>query len=210
MIRQVSGPTLNPADIHPDLPAHQAEMITRCPYLRLSVEREHTVWSAYTADPGDKASMLDLLIGYAEEVRQARRSHGPLVCRNVALVGPTDTKAAQELMEIPVWLARNLYAPVQIIVDRFWIGIGRLPGRGRSPMLHVPIAYFMIRCGIAHRDRIVVSQRLDPGLAALRAGPGDDNHDVVAAVLGCRAATAAQEWLRLRMLFPLPAASRMK
>jgi hypothetical protein len=87
-------------------------------------------------------------------------------------------------MEMPVWVARNLYAPVQIIVDRFWVGIGRRPGRGRSVMPPVPISYFMIRCGIANRDRVIVSPRPEVELAALRAGPGDDGRDVLTSHLG--------------------------
>lgn len=205
MITRIAGPTIDPADVHPDLVEHQAEMIRRCPYLGPSVERELTVWSAYAAVPGDERALFSLLVGYAEEVRAARRQRGPLVCRNVALFGPQDVGEAQALMEWPVWLARNLYAPVQIVVDRFWIGIGRRPDRGRSIMPHVPVSYFMVRCGIAHRDRVIVSQRRPDELAALREGPGDDGRDVFAAQLGREVQDPADVWDELTEAFPAPA-----
>lgn len=104
--------TTDPARVHPDLPAHQAEMIRRCPYLGPSVRRGLTVWSAVEAEPGDEPDLFGLLIEHGEQVRAKRRTHGPLVCHNVALFGPTDDQAAKRLMERPVWVARNLYAPV--------------------------------------------------------------------------------------------------
>jgi hypothetical protein len=204
VIREVHGATLEPADIHPGMPAHQATMVERCPYLRPSVERGLTVWSAYTADPGDGCELFALLVRYAEAVRQARRADGPLVCRNIAIHGPDNPEAAKALMDWPAWLARNLYAPVQLVIDRFWIDIGRNPTTGQSVMPHLPVSFFMVRCGIAHRDRLIVSQRPAPELAALRAGPGDDGRDVFASTLSVATADPVKAWDELTALFPVP------
>lgn len=171
------------------------------------MERELTVWSAYAAEPGDERALFTMLVGQAEEVRTARKRRGPLVCRNVALFGPRNVQEAQALMEWPVWLARNLYAPVQIIVDRFWIDVGRKPRQGRAPMPHVPVSYFMVRCGIARRDRVIVSPRSMEELAALRNGPGDDGQDVFTAQLGRPIGNPAHAWGELVNAFPVPSAT---
>lgn len=204
MIRQVHGATIDPADIHPGMPSHQAAMAARCPYLRPSVERKLTVWSAYTAEPSDGRELFALLVRYAEAVRTARRTNGPLVCRNIAIHGPEEAEAAKALMDWPAWLARNLYAPVQLVVDRFWIGVGRDPTRGQSVMPHLPVSFFMVRCGIAHRDRVIVSQRPASEITALGAGPGDDGRDVFGATLGDPAQDPVEAWDKLTAMFPVP------
>jgi hypothetical protein len=207
VIRVLVQATADPGRVHSGLVEHQAEMIRRCPYLGPSVQRGLTEWSAVEAGPGDEPALFAFLVDHAEQVRAARRAHGPLVCHNVALLSPTDDQAAKRLMERPVWVARNLYAPVQIVVDRFWIGVGRRPGEGRSVMPHVPVSYFMIRCGIANRDRVIVSPRPADELAALRAGPGDDGRDVIATQLGWPVTDPADAWNPLMNALPVPARS---
>lgn len=204
MIRVRVEATTDPGQVHPDLPAHQAEMIRRCPYLGASVHRGLTVWSAVEAEPSDERELLALLVDHAERVRVERQARGALVCHNIALFGPGDDRAAKRLMERPVWLARNLYAPVQIQVDRFWIGIGRRPGRGRSVMPHVPVSYFMVRCAIPKRDRVIVSSRPADEMAALRAGLGDDGRDVLTAQVGRACPRPADAWDALAAAFPAP------
>ncbi|MGH3550948.1 MAG: hypothetical protein ACRDQU_23075 [Pseudonocardiaceae bacterium] len=95
MVALVVPPTTDPAAVHPDLVDHQADMIRRCPHLGPSVERGLTVWAAYAADPGDQPDLFALLVQWAEELRSARREAGPLVCRNIAIVGPTDVGASR-------------------------------------------------------------------------------------------------------------------
>ena len=204
MIRVRVRATTDPARVHPDLSAHQTAIINKCPYLGPSVDRGLTTWSAVEAEPEDEPALFALLVEHAEQVRADRRAYGPLVCHLVALFGPSDDREAKRLMERPVWVARNLYAPVQIRVDRFWIGVGRRSGPGRSPLPYVPISYFMVRCGIANRDRLIVAARPADELAALRAGPRDDGREVAHTYLGRSIANVAEAWGELLYAFPLP------
>jgi hypothetical protein len=208
MIRTLVEATTDPASVHPDLAAHQAQIIDRCPYFARSVGRGLTTWSAVEAGPEDEPALFALLVAHAEQVRGERRVWGPLVCHLVALVGPGDEWEAKRLMERPVWIARNLYAPVQVRVDRFWIGAGRRPAFGRVPLPHVPVSYFMVRCAIASRDRVIVSPRPADELAALHAGPGDDGRDIAGPILGRARPLGPQTWTRLLQAFPVPSAAR--
>jgi len=205
MIRQLVEATTDPAHVHPDLAAHQAAMIERCPYLGPSVAKGLTIWSAFSADPDDERGLFKLLIWYAEQVRFARNTDGPLACRNVAIFGPKDEQAAQALMDWPTWLARNLYAPVQLMIDRFWIGVGRRPGTGKSLMPPLAVSFFMVRCGIARRDRLILSERPQQDIDLLKAGPGDDGRDVFASQLGQAPDDPTEAWGRLTTVFPAPA-----
>lgn len=204
MIRQLVDATADPTNVHPDLAQHQAAMIQRCPYLGPSVAKGLTIWSAYRADPCDQRSMLDLLVWYAEQVRFARRTDGPLSCRNIAIFGPTNVAEARALLDWPAWLARNLYAPVQLMVDRFWIGIGRDPQKGRSVMPPLAVSFLMIRCGIARKDRLIISPRPTDEMAILWAGPGDDGRDVIATALGRSVQSPSDAWDDLTKAFPVP------
>jgi hypothetical protein len=205
MIRQLVEATTDPKQVHPDLASHQAAMIERCPYLGPSVAKGLTIWSAYDAGSGDQRPLLNLLVWYAEQVRFARRIDGPLSCRNIAVFGPLDVAEAKALLDWPAWLARNLYAPVQLIVDRFWIGIGRDPKTGRSVMPPLAVSFFMIRCGIARKDRLIVSPRPTDEMAILAAGPGDDGRDVIATVLGGSVESPSDAWDDLTTAFPVSA-----
>jgi hypothetical protein len=203
MIRQLVAATTDPARVHPGLIEHQAAMIARCPYLGPSVQRGLTQWSAYEAGPEDEHALLGLLTDYAEQLRRARRTDGPLACRNIAIIDPPDTAAAKALMDWPAWLARNLYAPVQIMVDRFWIGVGRKPGTARSVMPPLAVSFFMVRSNIPHRDRLILSEQDPEALAALAAGPGDDGRDVLTASLGRSVTDPALVWSDLVEAFPI-------
>jgi hypothetical protein len=206
VIRQLVSTTPDPAHVHPGLLDHQTVMVKRCPYLGPSVSRGLTLWSAYEAGPDDGRALFALVVRYAEQLRAVRRTEGPLACRNVAIFGPEDTEAAKALMDWPAWLARNLYAQVQLTVDRFWIGIGRTPGKGRSIMPPLAVSFFMIRSSIPHRDRIILAEQTPTELAALKAGPGDDGRDVFAHHLGHPVTDPAEAWPTLTAAFPVPTA----
>ncbi|MGH3852190.1 MAG: hypothetical protein ACRDR6_01555 [Pseudonocardiaceae bacterium] len=206
MVALVVPPTTDPAAVHPALVDHQADMIRRCPYLGPSVQRGLTVWAAYAADPGDQPDLFALLVRWAEELRTARREAGPLVCRNIAIVGPTDGGAARRLMDWPAWLARNLYAPVQMMVGRFWVGMQRADSKG-EPMMPPPVSFFSLRPAVPCRDGLFLSAKLPGVMAILEASTGDDGRDVFAQPLSRRVDDPASVYTELVAAFPTPQAN---
>lgn len=206
MLTQLVGPTTDPAAIHPALVDHQADMIRRCPYLGPSVERGLTIWSAYHAEPTDKADLFALLVRSAEELRQARRVSGPLVCRNIALFGPSDIEAAQRIMDWPAWLARNLYAPVQMMIGRFWTGV-ELDDSSGVAMMPPPVSFFSMRHAIPIKEGLFLSEKLPEIMAILETGPGDDGRDVFLQPLGHPVDEPASVYRDLVALFPNPRAN---
>ncbi len=199
MIRLIVDTTTDPGQVHPDMPTHQAAMIPRCPFLGPSVERGLTTWSAYAAGPDDRHELLNVVLARAERMRADRREGGPLICHNMALFGPRTAQEAKTLMDWPSWIARNLYAPVQLVVDRFWIGQGRHPQR--TPIEPPPVSFFMIRSRVGRRDRLIASRRIMPEVLAL-AGSGDDGRDVLTHALGRPCPDPAAAWNELVALFP--------
>jgi hypothetical protein len=205
MLTLLVPPTTDPGAVHPALVDHQADMIRRCPYLGPSVQRGLTVWSAYRAEPGDQPDLFGLLVHQAEELRRARREDGPLVCRNIAIIGPADLDAARRLMDWPAWLARNLYAPVQLMVGRFWIGVQLNDSRG-EPMRPPPVSFFSLRAAIPRREALFLSAKLPDIMAVLAASPGDDGCDVFSQPLGRSVDDPASAYLELVAAFPNPRA----
>lgn len=207
MVALVTPPTTDPAAVHPALADHQADMIRRCPYLGPSVQRGLTVWSAYAADPGDQPDLFALLVRCAEDLRTARHKAGPLVCRNIAILGPANLAAARRLMDWPAWLARNLYAPVQMMVGRFWVGMQRADSEGK-PMTPPPVSFFTLRPAIPHREGLFLSAKLPAIMATLAASTGDDGRDVFVQPLGRRVVDPALVYTELIAAFPHPDAMR--
>jgi hypothetical protein len=203
MLRLMVDATTDPADIHADMLAHQQDMIRRCPYLGPSVERGLTVWSSYDAEPGDSADLFAMLVTSAERLRQDRREHGPLVCKNLAIFGPTDISSAQRLLDWPAWLARNLYAPVQMMVGRFWTGAQLDDSKGEA-MMPPPVSFFSMRHSIPSKDGLFLSAKLPEIMAILETGPGDDGRDVFAAPFGRRVDNPASVYHELAKVFPNP------
>ena len=203
MLQQLHPLTTDPADIGPQLAEHQTDMISRCPYLGPSVERGLTSWSAYRAEPGDQADLLALLVANAEEFRADRRVRGPLVCRNIAISGPSSITEAQRLLDWPAWFARNLYAPVQMMVGRFWIGVQLDDSKG-SAMMPPPVSFFTMRHAIPNRDGLFLEAKLPQIMAILAEGPGDDGRDVFREPLGRAVETPATVYQELATVFPSP------
>ncbi|MFN2495096.1 MAG: hypothetical protein ABR608_04200 [Pseudonocardiaceae bacterium] len=205
MLTLLVPPTTDPAAVHPALADHQADMIRRCRYLGPSVQRGLTGWSAYHADPGDQPDLFALLVHQAEELRTARREAGPLVCRNIAIAGPTTNDAARRLMDWPAWLARNLYAPVQLMVGRFWVGV-RLDDSKGEPMMPPPVSFFSLRAAVPHREGLFLSAKLPDIMAVLAASPDDDGRDVFTGPLGRPVDDPASAYRELIAAFPNPRA----
>jgi hypothetical protein len=204
MIRRLSSGTTNPDDIHPGLTAHQRDMVSRCPYLGPSVERGLTVWSAVEAGPGDEADLFAALVESAELLRRDRRELGPLACRNIAVLGPGDEGRARHLMQWPAWLARNLYAPVQLMVGRFWTGVRLTDSKGEA-MMPPPVSFFSLRNAIPSKEGTFLAAKVPDILDVLAAGPGDDGRNVFTEPLGRDVPTtdAASVYADLVRRFPV-------
>ncbi|MBB6170063.1 hypothetical protein HNR23_000123 [Nocardiopsis mwathae] len=203
MIRPRITATTDPAAVHPGLAEHQNDMIRRCPYLRPSVDRGLTVWSAYDAETGDQPELFALLVESAEGLRAARRESGPLACRNIAILGPEDSDSARKLLQWPAWLARNLYAPVQLMVGRFWTGVELVDSKGQA-MMPPPVAFFSLRNAIPSKDGLFLAEKLPDIMAILEQGPGDDGRDVFTEPLGQPVDDPASVYTELKALFPPP------
>ncbi|MCK9869378.1 hypothetical protein MRI28_06870 [Nocardiopsis dassonvillei] len=204
MIRRLSSGTTSPDDIHPGLTAHQRDMVSRCPYLGPSVEKGLTVWSAVEAGPGDEAGLFAALVESAELLRRDRRELGPLACRNIAVLGPGDEGRARQLMQWPAWLARNLYAPVQLMVGRFWTGVRLTDSKGEA-MMPPPVSFFSLRNAIPSKEGTFLAAKVPEILDVLAAGPGDDGRNVFTEPLGRAVATtdAASVYADLVRCFPV-------
>jgi hypothetical protein len=204
MIRRLASSTPDPATIHAGLAHHQEDMIRRCPYLGPSVERGLTQWSAWEAEsPADGAALFAMLVDNAEGLREDRRRDGPLVCRNIVLFGPTDQESARAFMDWPAWIARNLYAPVQMMVGRFWIGLKRNDSKG-SQMMTPPVSFFTMRHSIASKDGLFLAEKVPGIMAILEKGPRDDGRDVFAGPLGRKFSDPAAVYRELAGVFPNP------
>lgn len=203
MLQRLVESTTDPSEVHPALAEHQADMVRRCPYLGPSVQRGLTLWSAYRAAATDQSALFAMLVETAEELRVARRESGPLVCRNVAVFGPETVDAARRLLDWPAWLARNLYAPVQVMVGRFWVGVELDDSRG-APMLPPPVSFFSIRHSIPGKDGLFLAAKLPEVMAILAAGPGDDGRDVFLGPFGRPVDDPASVYRELAEAFPNP------
>ncbi|MCY9784143.1 hypothetical protein KIK06_09580 [Nocardiopsis sp. EMB25] len=204
MIRHLSTGTTNPGDIHPGLAEHQRDMIRRCPYLGPSVDKGLTTWTAVEAQPGDEADLFATLVDTAELLRRERRGSGPLACRNVAVLGPDDEGSARRLMQWPAWVARNLYAPVQLMIGRFWIGVRLTDSKG-EPMTPPPVSFFSLRNAIPSKEGTFLAAKVPEILDVLATGPGDDGRDVFAEHFGrpVPATEAASVYADLVRVFPV-------
>ncbi|MGH3550949.1 MAG: hypothetical protein ACRDQU_23080 [Pseudonocardiaceae bacterium] len=109
-------------------------------------------------------------------------------------------------MDWPAWLARNLYAPVQMMVGRFWVGMRRADSKGK-PMTPPPVSFFSVRPAVPHRDGLFLSTKLPGIMAILEASTVDDGRDVFAQPLSRRVDDPASVYTELVAAFPNPNAN---
>lgn len=200
-MRERVATTTDAAAVHPELPAYLAVMAQHCPYLGPSMSHGMTTWSGYDAGPDDGPGLLGVLVEAAEQVRAERRSRGPLVCVNVAIFGPTDIPSARAVLDWPHWIARKLYAPVALMIGKFWIG-EREKDRHRVDIAPPPVSFFSVRHSFTAKDARFLANL--PGVAVQLAGAEDDGRDVLAPVLGVAntADTVRERYADLKAAFP--------
>lgn len=177
-------------------------MTGHCPHLGPSMSRNLTTWCAYEADSTDGPDLLALLADTAEDLRARRRTHGPLACANIAIFGPHDIPTARTVLDWPHWLARNLYAPVQLMIGKFWIGEEE-DDRYDHAIAPPPISYFSIRHSVPAKDARFLSAL--PRVAGQLASSHDDHQDVLMPWLGVplTADTLRARYAELVALFPI-------
>jgi hypothetical protein len=200
-MRLLTPPTIEPGKVHPALPAYMASMTGHCSYLGPSLSRNATTWTSYEADAGDGPELLAALTGAAEGVRARRRESGILACANIAILGPHDIASARAVLDWPHWIARKLYAPVALMVGKFWIGEQESDHGGR-PIAPPPVSFFSIRHSFPAKDARFLSNL--PGIARQLANGHEDDRDVLMPWLGVPLTpeTARARYADLMAMFP--------
>jgi uncharacterized protein DUF6875 len=199
---QLLTPTTNDPDrVFPGLATYMTAMTGHCPYLGPSLGRDLTTWAGYAAGSDDCAALLGLLVDTAEAVRASRRTHGPLACANIAIIGPTDITTARAVVDWPHWIARNLYAPVGLMIGKFWIGEAEEDKLGR-PIMPPPVSFFSIRHSYPVKDARFLHAL--PAVAAALDVAVDDGRDILHPHLGvlASAAAATNSYDTLKAAFP--------
>jgi hypothetical protein len=200
-VRERTPTTSDSGEVHPGLPAYLSAMAGHCPYLGPSMAHGLTTWCGYDAGPDDGPHLLAVLVRAAEQVRVMRREYGPLPCVNVAVFGPHDVASARAVLDWPHWIARKLYAPVAVMVGKFWIG-ERERDRFGVDIAAPPVSFFSVRHSFPAKDARFLANL--PGVAAQLAGAVDDGRDVLMPVLGLplEASTVRARYADLRVAFP--------
>ncbi len=205
-MQRLIEPTTDPARVHPKLAAYLAAITGHCPFLGPSMRRELTTWSGYQATPDDLPDLTATLAETVERLRERRRrtEDGALLCHNIAIFGPVDIPSARAVLDWPAWIIRNLYAPAQVMIGRFWIGEQRKDRSGRD-IVAPPVSFVSIRTAFPCRDAQFLTGL--PQVAAQLANSHDDGRDVLTPLLGIPYSpqAIADAYETLVQLFPAPA-----
>jgi hypothetical protein len=180
-MRLLTAATIAPQDVHPRLDGYLSTMTGHCPHLGPSMRRNLTTWCGYEAGDTDGPDLLALLVDAAEDVRAKRRTHGLLVCANIAVFGPRDIRTAKAVLDLPHWIARNLYASVQLMIGKFWIGEEEADRHGQT-IAPPPVSFLSIRHSVLPKDARFLSNL--PRVAQQLASAHDDHQDVLTPWLG--------------------------
>ncbi|WP_308293169.1 hypothetical protein [Streptomyces sp. TS71-3] len=146
-----------------------------CPYLAPSIARGLTGWTVYEAagDAADvEAEVFYAGVQAAEWIRPLMtRSHGPLVCENIVIIG-----AGSTVLEWPHWALKHLYGPVGVMFGKFPQGERATDRQGRR-VPPPPVSFLPVRAAIQARDPRFLHRT--PELAAALAVADDDGRDVL-------------------------------
>ncbi|MEU6233690.1 hypothetical protein [Kitasatospora sp. NPDC047058] len=169
-----------------------------CPYLAPSVRHGLAGWTAYRIDPS--ADLIDVEAAVfaagmraAELVRPlAARRRGRLVCENVVIDG-----AGRREIDWPHWVLKNLYAPIGLIIGKFWSGEADVSRRG-TPLPVPPLTFLSVRPAVRPIDPRFLETT--PVLAETVAVARDDGRDVLVPILGTPVTACAAEphWPTIR------------
>ncbi|WP_405003246.1 hypothetical protein OHV13_01660 [Kitasatospora purpeofusca] len=164
-----------------DVDAYLAGLDEHCPFLRPSVRRGMTGWTAYEIAPGSHRYAVEAELFYAgvqaaEWVRPLMaRPYGVLACENIVLRGHCEGADHGELMAWPHWALKNLYAPVGVMFGKFTQGAVETGRRGRT-VPSPPLSFLPVRAGVRPLDPKFLEAT--PDLATALSVAVDDGQDV--------------------------------
>lgn len=189
-------PTPDPAAIDRDLPAYLLDQAERCPFLQPSSAGGRTLWSA--VDATSASQVLTATVDAAEHLRLRRRTVGMLACSAIAFPSLQPGFEAQLRIELPHWIAQNLYGPVGLML-MFRIAQADDPGAS-------PVSFIVVRSTLPERDLALMhSPGPDwPDVSYLVNDGSDDGHDVFTVAFGHPVPDPAAVYRRLVSMFPIP------
>ncbi|MCD9145912.1 hypothetical protein [Streptomyces albireticuli] len=198
---RLTEPTPDADQIHHRIGPYIAAVTAHCPYLSPSTARELTRWEAW--EPADETAVPQAIeaglfaagLMAAERVRARARTLGPLVCENVAVRWDAPTEDQRLALMWPHWALKLLYAPVGVMVGKFWAGETDTDRRGR-PVPVPPITFLSLRPAVRARDPKLLTSHPDVG--DIIAEATDDDRDVLDDVLDGGERVDEHAWTRVR------------
>lgn len=130
-----------------------------CPYIAPAIARAQLSYSEYRIQADTviecQAAIMHTGSYHAERVRNARRQQSGAMlqcdCPLFEIVGPVAAHNRRNLFERPHLLLMLLYAPVGVIVGRFWPGPARLNAQG-LPRPVPPTDLLAVRSALPSKD----------------------------------------------------------
>lgn len=185
------------------LGAYATAVAAHCPYLAPSTGRGLTRWELWEpADDGTgesaaavEGALFTAGLAAAERVRKRARLLGPLVCENVTLLWDAPPEEQRRLLVWPHWALKCLYAPVGLMVGKFWAGEVADDRRGR-PVPPPPRSFLSVRPAVRARDPQLLTSH--PEVGDIIAVAADDGRDVLAPVLDAGERVDESTWPRVR------------
>lgn len=178
------------SDADPGLASYLEAMTQYCVSLRAALPAGDLSISLYHASPGDALDIVhrDLFtvaVGAGEALREVARTRGSRLSAHVLAVQGTPFPHP-EILGIPHWLAKLLYA-------RYGIMVGKYGGDGTMSETYLPdppVPFLALRRAVPEYDRDFLAGT--PELAAQLDNPCDEGESPFTHVPGCDRFTAAQ------------------
>ncbi|MER7790918.1 DUF6875 domain-containing protein [Streptomyces sp. NPDC097640] len=172
-------------------------MAGNCPYLAPSIRAGQTRWVRYQPTCGAdmdavEAGVFGAAVDAAEHVRARRGSGARLACVVVAF--ELSPHAGIRVLPWPHWALKAAYAPVGVMVGKFWQRRSDIDRRGR-PVAAAPLPLLALRAAVPAMDGRLLPRT--PHLAHVITDSEDDRRDVFAPAGGL-GEEACAAWPRVR------------
>lgn len=191
-LRRLEAASVTPTTV--EVTAYVQAMTAHCPFLGPSVERGLTRWTVYEitttdADPVE-AEVFHAGVEAAETIRERMREPGgALACECVVLLGSEVDH--RTVTAWPYWALRNLYAPLGVLLGKFYAGDTETDSFG-SVIPPAPFSFLPVRAAVKQRDPRFLGST--PEMARALAAADDDGRNVFA-TLACDW-TEIKQWAR--------------